>query len=324
MNPRSGLVLAVLAALGTGCAGTPDRTPAGAAVLAPASADRAVTRHVIVISVDGLRPDAIERFGARTLTRLIDQGSASLTASTILPSKTLPSHTSMLTGTEPDAHGVFWNEAEMERHGFVTTPTIFATAHAAGLGTAAFFSKSKFEHLAVPGTLDHARFPRGLGRDLASKTMDAVQAYLMDARPNLMFVHLADADFAGHIFGWMSRPYGWAVGAVDREIGELLRSADRAFGAGNYTVIVTSDHGGHDRDHGTDDPRDVLIPWIAWGEGVAEGETLPDGIRTMDTAATALALLGLSLPPEVAGSPVAAAFPTLMPPAVAAATDDGQ
>jgi predicted AlkP superfamily pyrophosphatase or phosphodiesterase len=317
MNSRPGLVLAVLATLGTGCAGAPE-------ILAPAgAADGAVTRHVIVVSVDGLRPDAIAHFGARNLTRMIQEGSASLTARTILPSKTLPAHTSMLTGAEPEVHGVFWNESEMDAHGYIETPTIFATAHAAGLRTAAFFSKSKFEHLAAPETLDHVRFPRGLGKDLASKTMDAVQAYLMRERPNLMFVHLADADYAGHTLGWMSRPYGWAVQAVDREIGELLLSADRAFGAGNYTVIVTADHGGHDRDHGTDDPRDVLIPWIAWGQGVEAGETLPDGIRTMDTAATALALLGLGVSEELAGTPVAAAFRGLPRAVVATATDEG-
>jgi predicted AlkP superfamily pyrophosphatase or phosphodiesterase len=162
-----------------------------------------------------------------------------------------------------------------------------------------------------------------LGKDLASKTVDAVQAYLGRARPNLMFVHLADADYAGHLFGWMSWPYGRAVEAVDREIGELIRSADHAFGTGNYTLIVTADHGGHDRDHGSDDPRDVTIPWVAWGKGVAVGKRLPDGIRTLDTAATALALLGLSAAPEVAGSPVAAAFPSLPVRSVTSVTAEG-
>src|SRR5690606_14190633 len=201
----------VALALSAGTAhGAPVRaTPPPTAVGAPAAAPTdAVTEHLIVISVDGLRPDAIERFGARTLTRLIREGSASLAASTILPSKTLPSHTSMLTGTEPETHGVYWNSEEMDEHGHVATPTIFAAAHDAGLSTAAFFSKAKFEHLAAPGTLDHAHFPRGLGRDLAVKTVDAAEAYLMRARPNLMFVHLADPDFAGHVFGWMSWAYG--------------------------------------------------------------------------------------------------------------------
>lgn len=52
---------------------------------------------MLLISIDGLRPDAIERFGASTLQRFIKQGSYTLAASTIT-SKRLPSHTSMLTG----------------------------------------------------------------------------------------------------------------------------------------------------------------------------------------------------------------------------------
>lgn len=312
---RRGLTLAAVTALGWGCASL-DSAPA------PVSLVGAVTEHVIVISVDGLRPDAIERFGARNLRRLMSEGSYSLAATTILPSKTLPSHTSMLTGTEPEMHGVYWNSEEMEAHGHVAVPTMFATAHAAGLETAAFFSKEKFEHLAVPGTLDFVAFPRGIvGIELASRTVDRAQSYLARHRPHLMFVHLADADVAGHAFGWMSRAYGWAVGAADHEIGALLRSADRAFGPGNYTVIVTADHGGHDKNHGSDDPRDVTIPWIAWGEGVAPAQELPAGIRTLDTAVTALRLLGLAADGGATGTTVAAAFPKLN--AVVAAGDGG-
>jgi arylsulfatase A-like enzyme len=309
---RSALLLTALATLGA--AAEPDPDPNETPDVAPA-----LTQHVLVISVDGLRPDAIERYGAHTLTRLIEEGSASLAATTIMPSRTLPSHTSMLTGTEPDVHGVLWNEEDMEGHGFIDTPTIFAVAHAAGLRTAAFFGKAKFEHLAAPGTIDYAHFPRGFGPDLAHRTVDAAQAYLMDERPNLMFVHLADTDLAGHVLGWMGWAYGRAVDAVDREIGALIESADRAFGPGNYTMIVTADHGGHGHDHGTDDPRDVTIPWIAWGQGVPRGLTLPEGINTVDTAATTLALLGVEAP-AMTGVPVTAAFPALRTARSAAAT----
>src|SRR5262245_4599238 len=67
---------------------------------------KALSEHVIIVSIDGLRPDAIKKFGADTMKRLMQEGSYSLHASTILPSKTLPSHTSMLTGVEPSEHGV--------------------------------------------------------------------------------------------------------------------------------------------------------------------------------------------------------------------------
>lgn len=267
------------------------------------------TNHVIIVSIDGLRPDAIDRFGARTLQRLMAEGASSLEATTILPSKTLPSHTSMLTGLEPEDHGVTWNREEMDDHGHVATPTIFAAAKQAGLQTAAFFSKSKFEHLAVPGTLDHVQVPRGwLGRSSAQSTVEHVERYLRTARPNLLFVHLGEPDFAGHVFGWMSAPYGWGVRTADAQVAALIRVADRAFGSGSYTLLLTSDHGGHGRGHSSGDPRDVVIPWVAWGEGVRVGTALPAGIRTVDSAATALWLLGLEAADLVAGRVVTGAF----------------
>src|SRR5688572_20441101 len=283
--------------------------PAALATADAAVAKGRVTDHVIVISVDGLRPDAIERFGAPTLQRLMREGSYSLAATTIVPSRTLPSHTSMLTGADLEQHGVTWNSEEMEEHGHVATPTIFAAAKQAGFHTAAFFSKEKFEHLAVPGTLDHADVPHGWpGKRSADRTIDIAEHYLETNQPNLLFLHLGEPDFVGHLVGWMTQPYGWAVREVDDELAELLQTADSVFGLGNYTVLVTADHGGHGRDHGSADARDVTIPWIAWGKGVAPGTALNPGIRTMDTAATALWLLGVTQPEGSVGKPVETAF----------------
>ena len=265
-----------------------------------------VTDHVVVISIDGLRPDAIEKFGALTLQRLMREGSYSLQAKTIMPSKTLPSHSSMLTGEEPSKHGITWNSNKMDQHGHVVIPTVFAQARERGLRTAAFFSKGKFNHLAVPNTLDHVRVPNGGNRWNADQTVKHVGAYLEHERPNLMFVHISEPDYAGHRFSWMSAVYGRAVRKADRAVAQVLETADRAFGQGNYSVIITADHGGHGWSHGSSDLRDVTIPWIAWGQGVRTGTVLPNGIRTMDTAATALWLLGV--PESTEGEPVRLAF----------------
>ena len=294
---------------------------AGLAMFAPALAadppNREVTGHVVVISIDGLRPDAIETFGASTLQRLMREGSYTLNARTILPSLTLPSHTSMLTGAEPEEHEVTWNTNESDTHGHVAVPTVFAEARAGGLHTAAFFSKGKFEHLEVPRSLDHAEAPEGNSRWNADRTVSAVERYLSRERPNLTFVHIGEPDYAGHRFSWMSYFYGRAVRSADQAVARVLAAADEAFGVGEYTVIVTADHGGHGWSHGSSDPRDVTIPWITWGEGVLGGTRLADGIRTMDTAATALWLLGLD--PIGVGRTVATAFaPRAAAPALAA------
>lgn len=290
--------------------------PAGVAAPSPV-ADSAVrgrvTNHVLVISVDGLRPDAIEAFGARTLQRLMREGSYSLHARTITPSKTLPSHTSMLTGVDVDAHGITWNSDEVDEHGHVDVPTVFGLAKSEGSRTAAFFSKTKFRHLEAPNTIDYVRSPKGGFHDsrwYADRTVDEVRRYLRsDARaPNLLFVHIGEPDYAGHLFGWMGRVYGHAVRRADDAVARLLGAAEERFGRGNFTVIVTADHGGHDRNHGSSDARDTTIPWIVWGEGVSAGAALSPGIRTMDTAATALWLLGVDVPGDWIGSVVAGAF----------------
>jgi predicted AlkP superfamily pyrophosphatase or phosphodiesterase len=271
-----------------------------------------VSNHVVVISIDGLRPDAINKFNAKTMQRLMREGSFTLQAKTIFPSKTLPSHTSMLTGLDADKHGVTWNEDKTDTHGHVDVPTIFGLARAAGFQTAAFFSKPKFHHLEAANTLDYVRSPKGSITDSrwsADRTLAEVKKYLKgeSATPNLMFVHIAEPDFAGHLFGWMGFVYGRAVRHADAAVAQVLAAADAEFGAGNYSVILTADHGGHGRNHGSDDPRDTTIPWIVWGKGVATGASLT-GIRTMDTAATALWLLGVQMPESFEGKAVSGAF----------------
>lgn len=281
-----------------------------ATVVAPRAS---VTRNVVLVSIDGLRPDAIDRFRAPTLRRLMREGSYSLSARTILPSKTLPSHTSMLTGVPPEEHGVLWNTVAGARADVVDVPTVFGLARAYGYRTAAFFSKSKFQPLQRPGTLDYSQAPGGwFGRWSSERTVGDVLVHLQTERPNLLFVHLSDPDRAGHSAGWMSDAYGRAVGDADAALGELLSAADTAYGANNYSVLVTADHGGHGRDHGSNHPLDVTIPWIAWGRGVRPGTLDGISIETFDTASTVLWLLGIAEPAAWDGRPVLQAFASVV------------
>jgi len=268
-----------------------------------------VTDHVVVISIDGLRPDAIEKYDARTIKLLMREGRYTLKAQTIATSNTLPSHTSMLTGVPETVHGVTWNSDKTKEKGYVSVPTIFGLAHASGFSTAAFFSKTKFHHLEDPTTLDFSRSPKGGWDPMFSeeRVSSFVGSYLEHASPNLMFVHIMEPDFVGHQFGWMGHMYGMAVREADLGVKRVLAAADAHFGRGNYTVILTADHGGHNKAHGTTDPRDMTIPWIVWGAGVQPGDTL-SGIKTMDTAATVMWLLGVDAPSNWVGRPVAGAF----------------
>ena len=58
-----------------------------------------------------------------------------------------------------------------------------------------------------------------------------------------------------------------------------------------YTFIITADHGGHDRVHGTEMQEDMLIPLILHGPDFAPGEI--DSANIMDIAPTVAKLIGV-------------------------------
>ena len=284
-----------------------DRVPSRAARDSLRSA-RARTGHVIIVSIDGLRPDAISRYRAATLERLSREGRYALQARTILPSTTMPSHASMLTGVGPFQHRILWNDDDVN-HAAATVPSVFSVAKREGLSTAAFYSKSKFSQLFPPSALDVTAAPtQSEGIWPGESTVARAAEHLRAASPSLLFVHLGEPDYAGHSFGWMSEEYADAVRSADTALGHLLARADTVYGRGAYTVIVTADHGGHSRTHGTPRSDDLLIPWVIWGEGVQAGAPLREPIRTMDTAATALWLLGIDVPRGWNGRVVGTAF----------------
>jgi predicted AlkP superfamily pyrophosphatase or phosphodiesterase len=304
------VTLSLTAATGlSGCAGPHYLTSRPLDLTAVKAPTASITRNVILVSIDGLRPDAIDKFAAPTLQRLMREGSYSLSARTIMPSSTLPSHTSMLSGEPPEQHHVTWNNVVTAEKDVVEFSTVFSVARANGYRTAAFFSKAKFSPLQRPGSLDYSQAPGGwFGKWASARTVHDVRTYLKTERPNLLFVHLSDADSAGHSSGWMSAAYGRAVQATDTAVGQILDAAEETYGAGNYSILVTADHGGHGNGHGTKDPLDVTIPWIAWGRGVAAGAMKDVTINTFDTAPTVLWLLGIDKPEAWDGVPVLKAF----------------
>jgi arylsulfatase A-like enzyme len=305
------LVALPLLLVGGAAAQAPAPVVHAPAVLATAAAltppATAISRNVIVVSIDGLRADAIAAAGARTLARLMSEGSSTLQAQTVFPSKTLPSHASMLTGVLPATHGITWNSDKTDEFGVITVPTVFELAHDAGYRTAAFFSKKKFNHLLREGSLDEVRVPR-FGLIPASRTVNEAIQYMRRSKPNLLFVHIAEADFMGHRMGWMSMGYRWGVREADAGVAALIEAAEKTFGPGNFTLIVTADHGGDGHDHGTDAVEDTTIPWISYGQGIRSGHTINGSVRTMDTAATILRVLGIGVPSAWDGTPVAEAL----------------
>lgn len=271
--------------------------------------------HVVIISIDGLRPDRLLLADAPVLRGLITTGTYSMWARTTAVAVTLPSHTSMLTGVTPRKHQIEWNrDLPLEEPVYPMVPTLFEMAAKSGLSTVMIAGKSKLDALNKPGTLTHAFLPPGETGDNAlvvGETLKAIAKHV----PDVMFLHLPDVDTAGHAHGWGSREQLATIARTDRQIGEIIAAFERSGARESTVFIVTADHGGAGFSHGhvgPDDARSRFIPWIANGPGVRVGFDLTQidklQIDTEDTCATACWLVGLALPAYFDGKPLREAF----------------
>ena len=262
--------------------------------------------RVLIVSFDGLRPDAIAEAKMVNVMSLMKSGAYTLSAQTIMPSTTLPAHSSMLVGTCPAKHIVRWNEYVPE-NGFARGTDIFDLAQAAGFQTAMVVGKEKLRQITEPASTDYFAFVDETDKILDSYSIEELAIDQVQAGFNLMFVHFPNGDLAGHEDGWMSRRQLKAYARDDKSFGLILEALKKYDLYESTIIIVTSDHGGHDTTHGTDLPEDMTIPWIISGPRVQPGQ-LTTQVYTMDTAATTAYVLGLPIPPEWDGAPVFEAF----------------
>jgi predicted AlkP superfamily pyrophosphatase or phosphodiesterase len=261
--------------------------------------------HVILISVDGLRPDAINILGESALPgfyRFREKGAWTDNARSDFDyTRTLPNHSSMMTGRGvigPDGHGQISNDmpsAEMTLHNNTGeefyVSSVFDVAHDHGLSTALYVSKDKFllfeqSYNAEAGAKDM------VGQDNGSDKIDNY-SFLVEARMaevlinrfvadmstdpiDFSFIHIVDPDSAGHGDNWTTPGYMAAVERVDSYLQKIfgLIAGDQTL-SGNTAIILVADHGGTGRAHSdAADSRNHTVPFYVWGAGVAEGEDI--------------------------------------------------
>jgi len=280
----------------------------------PALGDSPHAKHVFIISFDQGNPDLIQSSAMPVFHDMAATGAHTWTAYTIVPSLTLPSHTSMLTGVGPQVHQILWNDYQPDK-GLVKVPTIFSLAKQRGLVTAMFVGKEKFKHLALPDTVDTFVWPQP--ESDAKAVAKAFAAQVGKLKPNLCFIHFADPDVAGHKSGARSPDKIQALADCDEALKIIKDAIAEAGLTAESVIILTADHGSHDitnkegkivGTHGSAETVDVQIPWVAWGKGAKKNFAITAPIVQYDTAATALWLLDVPLPESFWGRPAISAF----------------
>lgn len=260
-------------------------------------------RHVIHISVDGLRPDAVTPRSEAELPnfyRLRREGAFTDNARTDHDcTVTLPNHTCQLTGRPVEGEaGHNWTKNGNPPEGETLASnkgsyvaSVFDVAHDHGLRTAQYAGKAKFvlfdtswnEENGAPDSLrpDHGRDKLDVSviDDDSAALVEGVLQATAQHPFGYLFLHFRDPDSAGHASGFdlsPESPYSEAVKRVDDLLGRLLSFLDANAGLRRQTaIILTSDHGGREKGHGDVTLKDnYQIPFYVWGPGVPAGGDL--------------------------------------------------
>ena len=208
--------------------------------------------HVLHVSVDGLRPDAIDALGpdrAPSFFRLRAEGATTDNARTDPKlAATLPDHACQFTSRPvfgSEGHGWALNDELDDRitlHLVKATyvPSVFDVVHDSGFSTGFYASKRKFAVFTRSwgefGAPDPTSVDDGTDKlDLEHIDGDMqalVERFLADyaaAPPTYTFLHLREPDSTGHSEGWDLRPdraYLGAVEDIDRILGRILDVID--------------------------------------------------------------------------------------------------
>ncbi len=268
----------------------------------------AISDRMLIISVDGLRPDLLTRASTPNIHAMMEHGAYTLWARTTQVAITLPSHVSMLTGVTPDRHHVNWNnEANAPADARPAVPTILELAHAAGLHVAMSAGKLKFNIFASPGTLV-ADFTPKTSKCTDDDVADHAVKIIVENKPNLMLVHFPGGDSSGHSKGWGTPEQIKALEQIDRGIGRVMEAYRQIGWSDSMYTILSADHGGAGVGHGANDDRSKYIPWILTGPKARVDYDLTRypklDIRTEDTFATACKILGIKWPAPPDGKPI--------------------
>ena len=249
--------------------------------------------RVILILVDGMRPDALAENPAAQ--KLAEKSTYTYAGQTVFPSVTLPCHMSLFHSVDPDRHGTTTNTYMPQVR---PVSGLFEELALRRKKCAMFYDWEQLRDLGRPGSLAKSVFlSMGVygSQEADDLLTDAAMECLRRENMDFIFLYLGAPDVFGHDHGWMSEAYMHSLENAWKNIDRVMEAV-----SDDDVVLVTADHGGHGRSHGMNIKEDMEIPFFLLGPGIPAGTELPE-FNIKDIAPTILKLFGVEAPREWEG-----------------------
>lgn len=214
---------------------------------------------VLLVSIDGMRVDYLQRGLTPNLQRLIDDGVRARWMTPSYPSLTFPNHYTLVTGVHPDRHGIVHNTMQdaqlsdfaLSNRQAVGDPRwwqaepIWVSAERAGIPTAPLFWPGS--EARIGGFRPQLWRPYDVDFSYQQR-IDTIVQWLTERAGQtpangFATLYFEYVDKMGHEHGPDSTELNAALAQADAAIGELLQQLQAAGIADQLNLVIVSDHG---------------------------------------------------------------------------------
>ena len=224
-------------------------------VLTSQAAYAAKEQTVVLISIDGMRWDYIEKHGAPNLKAMATKGVRAQKLMPVYPTKTFPNHISIITGLLPVNHGIvdnnFCDKARknecysmgkgMRDSTWVNGIPLWNLAKMQGLKSATYFwpeSDARFNGMTPDYYFHYSKYSEYQGRvDQIIQWLSSPKAQ----RPRFVASYFSLVDSMGHEFGPDAPQTRDAVKQLDELMGQLQTRLSKL--EQEINLVIVSDHG---------------------------------------------------------------------------------
>jgi arylsulfatase A-like enzyme/cytochrome c-type biogenesis protein CcmH/NrfG len=297
-----------------------------AALLAAAQTPAKPPLNVVLITIDTLRADHVGCYGYKqiktpNIDELAAEGARFDRAFAVVP-VTLPSHSSMLTGTYPMLSGMHDFSANklsplqptmasaLKQAGYQTGAVVAAAVLDSrfGLNQGFDFYYDHFDFNRLDeANLDEMERP---GNEVADVTLDWLGKNAQ--KKFFLWMHLYDPHFPynppePYRAEYAGRLYDGEIAFADAQVGRLVRFLKEKGVYQNTVIVLTGDHGEGLGEHGEKTHGFFIynatmhVPLIIRLPGAAGGQTVEDPVSLVDLMPTVLEAVGVEIPAQVQG-----------------------
>lgn len=251
--------------------------------------------RVVILNIDGARWDLVKQLKLPMLEYMISKGTHIESGLlTVYRALTNPAFGTILTGAPPSDHGIRDNnlgqKLAVEGLGDLIPTTIYGCMH--------------MKHFAKEGwrTKIVSLPEHGIKKSDQIALNWLIDDLHNDHETRLFVFDFSEADFCGHSYGGLSKEYRDALFKIDDKIRSVVDAINGLQDADDICVVVCSDHGMHNLDHGYRLFRgESYVPCVFYGARVQVGHVIKGKGMINDICMTVAWLLDIPFPAKAQG-----------------------